>query len=228
MAKFKERIRARELRREGRSIKEIARLLNVSPDSVSRWCKEVKLSKGQIRELERRWKDPNYGKRLENSLRQQKKRILKTEKLKKAGVKEISNLSKRELFLVGASLYWAEGFKKDSQVGFANSSPEMMNLFLRWLYECFGYNTNDLMLRVTVNVSHKYRIDEIQNYWSEITKIPLDNFQKPFYQNFKWKKIYENPNEYYGILRIKVRKSTDFLRKIHGYIEGLKLQSQIR
>src|SRR5260221_12423691 len=103
----------------------------------------------------------------------------------------------------------------------------MVNLFIRWLRECFEYNASDLIPRTTINISHKERIGEIQQYWSDITGIPIDLFKKPFYQNVKWKKIYENPNEYFGVLRIKVRRSIDFLRKIHGFIEGLRLQAEM-
>jgi predicted transcriptional regulator len=222
VAKFKEKIEARKLRKEGESIKVIAKKLQVSPSSVSYWCKDIKLSPTQIEILEKRARDPHYGKRLKYALAQQKRRLEKIRKLKEEGKKDIGNLNKRELFLVGVALYWAEGFKKDSQAGFASSDPNMIKLFLRWLDECCGYKTKNLILRVTANISHKYRIGEIQNYWSQITKIPTGNFQKPFYQKVKWKKTYENPEEYFGVLRIRVRKSTDFLRKIHGWIEGLR------
>ena len=222
MAKSKEKIEARKLRRNGESIKVIARKLNVSPSSVSCWCKNIKLSSIQIRELEKRSNDPNYGKRLEYSLKQQNKRLRKIERLKKQGIKEIGNLTKRELFLTGVALYWAEGFKKDSQAGFASSDPKMIIFFLKWLNKCCGYKTKDLILRVTANTSHEYRINEIQNYWAKITDTQEACFQKPYFQKVKWKKIYENPNDYYGVLRIRVRKSTDFLRKIYGWIDGLR------
>jgi len=75
---------------------------------------------------------------------------------------------------------------------------------------------------VTANIGYEYRIKEIQNYWIKITKIPVKNFRKPFYQRVKWKKVYKNPDKYFGVLRIRVRRSTDFLRKIHGWIEGIK------
>lgn len=227
MAKFKEKIKAQELRKQGQSIKDIAKNLGVSPGSVSVWCQNVVLSENQIKELEKRRKDPNYGGRLANSNKQHQIAVTKTKELLSFGIKQVGKLSKRELFLVGSALYWAEGFKKDSQAGFANSSPDMMNLYLRWLFECFDYEVKDLSPRVTVNLSHKHRIKEIEKFWSLKTKIPLEDFQKPFFQNFKWKKVYDNPNEYFGVLRIKVRKSTDFLRKIHGFIEGLRLESRI-
>lgn len=225
MAKFQQKIKARKLRKLGFSIKKIARELNVSVSSVSSWVRDITLTKDQLNTLESHARDPYYGNRLNyiNKVKQNTNR--KIERLKKEGIGKIGNISKRELFLVGVALYWSEGFKKDSQAGFANSDPTMINLFLKWLSECFGYSNEDLIPRITVNISHKERIGDIQEYWSEVTKIPIENFQKPFYQNFKWKKVYENPNEYFGVLRIKVRKSKDFLRKIHGFIEGLRLQA---
>ena len=224
MAKSKEKFEAIELRKTGESIKVIAKRLGVSPGSVSVWCNDVKLSRIQIKELERRSTDPNYGRRLINSTKQRAEKERKIAMFLKEGIGEIGNLSKRDLFLVGVALYWAEGFKKDTQVGFANSNLGMINLYLRWLYESCGVKKEDLIMRVTLNISHKKRINEVQNYWSESTNIPLQNFRKPFFQKFKWKKEYQNQNEYFGVLRIKVRRSTDFLRKVLGWIEGLKLR----
>ncbi|MCL4354316.1 hypothetical protein M1349_02470 [Patescibacteria group bacterium] len=225
MAKSKEKLEARKLRKEGQSIKSIAKTLKVSSSTVSIWCRDVKLTPKQIKILEQHSRDPNYGKRLEYSLKQQRERNIKIKTLKNAGIRAIGKLSKRELFLVGVSLYWAEGFKKDSQVGFASSNPEMIKLFIKWLRDCFNYKIQDLSVRVTVNISHNYRIQDIQNYWSRTIMIPENHFQKPFYQKVKWEKIYENPENYFGVLRVKVRKSTDFLRKICGMIEGLKINA---
>ncbi len=222
MAKSEKKIQARELRRNGQSIKSIARELEVSHGSVSLWCRDIVLTDEQIAALESNTRDPRYGKRLQNSLKQQGIRIEKTERLKNEGILEVGELSKRELLLVGIALYWAEGYKKDSQVGLGSSDPKMMQLYVKWLQDCFGYSVNDLMFRVSVNESHEYRIDEIINFWVGLFGIDKTNFQKSFYQKVKWQKIYEHPEDYFGVLRIRVRKSSDFLRKIHGYIAGLK------
>jgi hypothetical protein len=223
MAKSDQKIKARQLRSTGESIKVIAKKLSVSSSTVSSWCKDVKLSPAQIKELERRAHDPKYGKRLENSLKQQRQRIEKTEILTKEGIVEIGILSKREMFLSGVCLYWAEGYKKDSLAGFCNSVPDMVKFFLTWLKECFGYKNEDISLRVGVNEGFRKRTEIIENFWSSLTGIPRTQFQKPFYQRVKWKKKYDNEENYHGVLRVRVRKSTDFLRKIKGCIEGLKL-----
>jgi len=225
MAKFLERRKARKLRKQGQSIKVIAKKLSVSPSSVSSWCRDVVLTPKQIAELERRHKDPHYGDRLAYIQMRKRETDAKIKRLAKEGIAEIDTLNNKELFLVGIALYWAEGFKKDSQAGLASSDPDMIKVFIKWLQKCCGYSINDLIFRVTANASHRHRIDQIQQFWSNVTKTPTLQFQKPFYQKVKWKKTYENPNQYYGVLRIKVRKSTDFLRKIHGWIEGLKIQA---
>ncbi len=222
MAKSEKKLRARELRRNGQSIKSIAKELEVSQGSVSLWCRDIVLTDEQLVVLEKNSKDPYYGKRLQNSLKQQGIRIEKTERLRREGIVEVGDLNKRELLLVGIALYWAEGYKKDSQVGLGSSDPKMMQLYVRWLKDCFGYSIDELMFRVTINESHEYRIDEIIKYWADLFQIDKSIFQKSFYQKAKWQKVYEHPEEYFGVLRIRVRKSSDFLRKIHGYIEGLK------
>lgn len=225
MAKSGLKIEARKLRCGGESIKVIAKKLSVSPSSVSIWCKDVKLSPEQITELEHRAHDPRYGKRLENSLKQQRQRIEKTINLINKGIAEVGKLSKRELFISGISLYWAEGFKRDSLAGFCNSDPDMIKFFLSWLKKCFNYKNEDVRLRVGLNESFLEKTKIIENFWSNLTGISKTQFQKPFYQQVKWQKKFKNPENYHGVLRIRIRKSTDFLRKIHGFIEGLKLNS---
>ncbi len=225
MARSLEKIEAIKLRKQGFSIKFIAKKVNVSVSSVSTWVRNVVLTKDQFDKLTENARNPYYGNRLKYINKIKKLTDQKINRLKKEGIKAVGNLSKRELFLVGVALYWGEGFKKDSQVSFANSDPKMIRLFLKWLFDCFGYHIDDFSARITLNISHANRINEVQNYWSKEVGIPISNFRKPFYQNVKWQKVYEHPNEYFGVLRIKVLKSKDFLRKIYGFIEGLRLQA---
>jgi hypothetical protein len=226
MAKPEEKRRAKLLRVNGNSIKDIAKELQVSPSSVSLWCRDVVLSKQQIADLERRAKDPHYGRRLEYSQAQRRSRVEKEEKLMLKGTQDVGQLSRRELFLVGVALYWSDGFKKDSQVGFANSDPQMIKLFVKWLIECCGRSVEELLFRVTVNSAHQYRVEEVQQYWADVLAVSMDSFQKPFFQNVRWKKQYDDPRSYFGVLRVRVRRSVNFLRLIRGWIEGLKVNTE--
>ena len=223
MAKSKEKLKARQLRKRGESIKKIAKILKVSSSSVSLWCRDIQLTDKQIKNLRKRQTDPFYGKRLEYFLKKKKEFEEKVLILKNQGIKEIGSLSKREILLIGTALYWGEGFKKDHLVGLASSDVNISRFFIYWLNKCFDISYKDLILRVTANISYKNNIDDLQEFWSEKLRIPLSQFSKPYFQKTKWKKEYENKKLYHGVLRIKARRSIDLLRKIFGYIEGISL-----
>ncbi|MDD5738317.1 MAG: hypothetical protein PHY72_00085 [Candidatus Pacebacteria bacterium] len=98
------------------------------------------------------------------------------------------NLSKKEekLKVAGIMLYWAEGGKevyRDGQrratsVNFANSDPEMVKIFLRFLREICGIS--EQRLRVHLYCYTNQDIDYLKKYWQETTNIPLTQFIKPY------------------------------------------------
>jgi predicted transcriptional regulator len=225
LAKPKLRKQARELRQEGLGVKTIAYRLGVSSSTVSLWCKDIKLSPEQIKELERRAHDPFYGRRLQNVIRQKTERSKKIEEMKEEGIRGVGRLTPRDLFIAGIALYWAEGFKKDSRLGFANSDPKMIKFFLKWLIKSCKVPKEAIRFRVGLNISHKNRIQEVEKYWSSLTRIPLSQFQKSFFQKFVWKKEFPKPEKYFGVLRIRANKQLTLFRRIHGWIEGLKLNA---
>lgn len=222
MAKSLLRLEARSLRAEGLGIKTIAQKLGVSSSTASLWCRDIELTKDQLKKLSQNARDPYYGKRAERIAKQKKLRDEKIRKFCDQGINEVGKLDRRDWLMSGIALYWAEGFKKDNLAGFANSDPTMVKFFIRWLEICCGIKRKNLKLRVGVNEQYRDKITQIEAFWSKILKIPKDQFQKPFFQMVQWKKIYDHPEDYHGVLRIRVAKSTDLLRKIHGWIEGLK------
>jgi len=223
MSKPTLRIKARRLRKQGLGIKTIASQLSVSSSTASRWCKDVTLSQAQLLELQRRAHDPFYGKRALYLSQMRQNRQKEIDRLNQIGVQEINHLAKRELFIAGVALYWAEGFKKDNRLGFANSDPAMIRFFLRWLTACCKVPKNTIRVRVGLNISHKHRLEVVEQYWSKITNLPITQFQKPFFQKFIWKKDFPNPDSYMGVLRVRANQQLTLFRKIHGWIEGLKL-----
>lgn len=221
MAKFYLKPRAVSLRSDGKSIKEISKELKISTSTVSLWCRNVRLTQGQINKLEKNARDPYYGKRLKHIEKLKREKDQREKYCKFEGQKLVGKLSRRERLLVGVGLYWGEGFKKDKMMGFSNTDPKMIKFIIFWLQDNMGVNKDRLKVRVVINESHRYRIDEVQKYWSDITGIPEDSFYKPTFQAVKWVKTYEHPEDYFGVLRIRVLKSTDLLRKTRGMIEGL-------
>ncbi len=225
MAKPEKKKEARKLRQRGKGLKEIAKLLRVSPASVHKWCQDIKLTPLQKRMLKKKVFDALQKGRKKVAQNQRQRRLKEIKELKAKGIKEIGSLDEKEFFIAGAALYWAEGFKKDSRLGFANSDPDMIKFFLKWLIKSCGVSKEEIRLRVGLNISHKDRIEKVEKYWSELTEIPLNQFQKPFFQKFTWKKEFKNPEDYFGVLRIRANKQRRLFRKIHGLIEGLKINA---
>ncbi|PIP24397.1 MAG: hypothetical protein COS25_01780 [Candidatus Nealsonbacteria bacterium CG02_land_8_20_14_3_00_37_10] len=223
MARFIEKNKALKLRKIGKSINEIATELNIAKSTVSSWCRNIQLGSKQIERLVKRQESGSYKGRMKFLERTRKERIKEVALLRKQGIKEIGKLSKRDFFISGVAIYWSEGYTYSGgeQVGFTNSDPKMILLMLRWFKEICNIPDDNISLQVKINEIHKDRIKEVENYWSNITKISIGQFNKTVLIKSKAKKIYPNSGDYYGTLRITVRKGTKLRRRINGWIEGL-------
>lgn len=213
--------KALELRRKGKSIRDIARILSISPATVSAWCKSITLSSEQLVKLLKSKSRINHLRKLAKTKRQQTK--IRISKLIQESSQEIKSLTDREFFLTGLSLYWAEGFKslKEKRLGFCNSDPKMIKFMIKWFKKSLKIKSEDFLLRTEFNESHKNRTEEIKNFWSRVTNISNEQFEKPFYHRSTWLREYTNRDKYFGVLRIRVRKSSELLNKTRGWIRGL-------
>lgn len=225
MSKSRQKIDARLLRQQGVSIKKIAKLLLVSISSVSVWCRDIVFSEEEKKKIFANGYIMGTRARFEAIERRKEAKKKEVTNIRTTAKKEVGALTHRELFLVGTALYWGEGFKKDSLVGLANTSPYIIKLYIRWLKQCFHIKQEDLIVRVTINYERVIETERIEKYWSQQLEIPRSQFSKCYYQKTKLKKIYSDASGYKGVIRIKVRKSISLLRKIEGYIHALEEES---
>ncbi|OGZ83747.1 MAG: hypothetical protein A2599_01470 [Candidatus Staskawiczbacteria bacterium RIFOXYD1_FULL_39_28] len=221
MAKIIEREKAILLRKKGKSIKSIAKILSVSKSTVSSWCKDVELTLKQIENLHKSMVSGSYAGRMKGAIMQHEKRVKRAEEAEIFGIKKIGKLSKRDMLIAFASLYWGEGSKKTRRLFIINSDPEMIRFLFRIFRELFNIEDSRFNLAVGINVSHKSRDEEVKNYWSKITGIPKSQFRKTIFAKAKNKKKYKNFPNYYGMLRINISKSIDIYYKTMGLIRGL-------
>jgi len=223
MTRIIEKEKAVRLRLKGNSINEISGILNVPKSTVSVWCRNIRLGPAQIERLAKRVKSGSYKGRIRFLEKIRRRRIEEVETLRKEGLKEIGKLNKRDLFITGVAMYWSEGYtySTGNQVGFTNSDPRIILLILIWFKETCGVSNDRISLQVKINIVHRNRIKKVENYWSKLTKIPLEQFNKTVLIKSKAKKVYSNHDTYYGTLRITIRQGTKLRRKINGWIEGL-------
>ncbi len=209
---------------EGLSLGKIQKLTNVPKTTIGTWVADASLTNKQIEKIKVDSLILLQKGRVRAQKANKEKRLTKEKKLLSRGISEIGQLNNRELMIAGIALYWAEGFKNihEHRLGFCNSDPRMIKFYLYWLRSFLNVEDKDLVARLTLNESYQNKIKPIEQYWSEITGIPLNQFSKPFYQRTQWKKQY-NTDNYHGVLRIHVKNTLDDFLKMRGWIEGLKL-----
>lgn len=207
---------ARKLRAQGHSIKEITRHLGVAKSSVSIWVRDIELTSQQKNRLSKK------GHSLE-AIEKRRSTRLANERARRqifidAAKRDIKKISKRDLFMIGISLYWGEGSKtKRNSVEFANSDPrliQIMMLFFSKVCEVPQYK-----FRGHVYLHPHLNVTKAEKYWSSVSGIPLKQFQKTTQQHNKGSRNKKDTLPY-GTFMIGVYDTKLFL-KIMGWMNGI-------
>lgn len=212
MAKFKKRLMAIELRRNGLSIGVIAKKLHVSKASASVWCRNIKLTNSQKNSLIK-----NLGAQINKQ-----KKIDIVNHYDNIAIKDIGSLTSRDIIIASAALYWAEGSKKENRFTFVNSDPNMVKFMFIFLTKILKINKNDIKLTIQINIIHKPRINKVLTFWLTLLQLPSSSLNKPYYVNTVLKKVYPNHDSYYGVLRLRVLKGSNIQYRVLGLIGALK------
>lgn len=215
--KLELKLKARNLRKKGLSLKEIQRRLKVSRSSVSLWVRGIKLTEKQLKKL---YLNKTRG-ALKGSIIAARNKIKKREELTrrliKEGMKEIGSLSKHDRFIAGIAMYYGEGSKTDGEVSFTNSDPRAIKFMVDWLRKFC--KVSERRLRGNLYIHDNLDRMKAERYWSKITKIPLKQFTKTYL-------VKNNPNRLrkvrhiYGVFRVRV-SDANLHRKIMGWIKGI-------
>jgi transcriptional regulator with XRE-family HTH domain len=210
------REKARELRTRGLSYNEIVAQLGVSKSSVSLWVRDIPCPK--------RFRYVHNERRLEGLRKYNEARAAERTAETGAAAAEIGELTERELLIAGAIAYWCEGTKSKpyrhaDRVVFMNSDPGLIRFFLRFL-EAAGVDRDDLILRVCIHENAD--AEAAQRFWVEVTGVSPSQFRSPTLKRHNPKTVRMNVGgNYHGCLRIDVRRSGEFYRKIEGWASGV-------
>jgi len=166
--KLAERRQARQLRRTGLPLSEIALRVGVSKSSVSLWVRDV--------EFEPRPPVTRGRRRAPNAL--QRRKQAEIDRLVEEGRSHIGRLSEREFLVAGVALYAGEGSKRDGAVKFANTDPRMVAFYCAWLRRFF--EIDEARLRVRLYLHEGLDLAASIAFWSALTSIPPSQFLKPY------------------------------------------------
>lgn len=220
--KYPEVVRLRKL---GQSYREIAKQLDISKNSVSRWCKNLELPEIAKKIIEKKTKRTKYF--LEAYNRQKHERVvLENKEIREDFNNRIKPITDYELLLLGAALYWGEGCKRHasgiSYVSLVNSDPDMIKIFLRFVKEILEIPENRLKLRIQIHPNIKK--EEAINYWSNVVKIPPERFY--IIKQISRASLGRMPKNLlpFGTMEIRVYSRQKFF-EIMGMIDGLIKQA---
>jgi transposase-like protein len=221
VAKSLERIRACALRRQGESVKEIAKILGVSRSIASNWTRDIELTQEQRTHLRSRQIAAGHrGRMMGTEANREKKRVC-MRIAKEDATADIGTFSKRALFFTGLGLYWGEGVKaSNGSTAVSNSDARVIQVMIRWFIECFGIEKERFMPRIFISDIHRDREELLIEYWAKTLDIPRGQFKKTVFLN-KGRKIYENRDMYYGVLALRLSKGTNIKYRILAQLDRI-------
>lgn len=203
------------LRLLGYSVKSIAKELHAAQSSVSLWVREVKLTEMQTQHL-------RANTHTQEVIEKRRQARLKSELAKRrffieAAKKEVGLINKRELQLIGAALYWAEGAKKQSTVQFSNGDPNMIMVMMRLFRDIF--HVDESKLRGCIHIHEHLDVEAAEKYWQTVTGISASKFYKTYNKPNKSSKGTRNSLPY-GVCDIYVH-DVRVMHSIKGWTEGI-------
>lgn len=207
----------------GKSYNEIAKDLDIGKSLLSYWLKDLELPPEAKKIVETR---NSHLREVFAGYNQQKhERVQKENKeIRGSSLRKIKKITDYELLLLGAALYWAEGYKRHGgrrashHLSFSNSDPDMVKFFLRFTRKVLKVSNEKIkpLIHIYPNTD---REDAIR-FWSNITDIPKNSFSitikvSKSSRNKRPKNLLPN-----GTLNLRVHSRQKFF-EVMGFIDGI-------
>jgi hypothetical protein len=209
-----------QMRRQEKTYNEINRLLGTPKSTLSGWFKGLKIPLIIKRRL---WTN-NQRKWAQSITIYNKKRALdifnRNNEIQQRLSKEMGRLTKRELMLIGTALYWAEGDKKARwRCKFSNSDPEIIKIIMNFFRNLCKVPENKF--RAYIQIHPNISEQKAKVFWSKISGIPFEQFDKTLTSISKSSKFKRLPNTLpYGTFSVRI-SNVNLVNRIKGWILGL-------
>jgi len=193
--------RAIDLRKQGYSYSYIAKFVPVSKSTLSDWLGKIPFKPNQ-HTVE------TIGKARAAS--GAKKHLIKVETLNRAKLqseKDIGEISKRDLFMLGLAIYIGEGGKSNDIIRVVNADPRIIRLCIKWFIEICGVKIKQIRIRLYLYPDNNE--SESIYYWFKFTKIPVSQFQTSIIDRRENKKENKKGKLPFGTAHMSIRSLGD-------------------
>ncbi|MBI2676690.1 MAG: hypothetical protein HYX21_01905 [Candidatus Yanofskybacteria bacterium] len=220
---------ALKLRLAGKSYNEISVFLGIPKATLSDWFSKLELPQKAKERLNKRLYQKAVSALIKRNRAQTHFAQQNARNIRNTAKKEISGLNRRDIFMLGVSLYWAEGYKRPivakgkikthHPVSLTNSDYELVKVFLKFLRETCQVPEEKITGEIRVYEHHSEAY--LLNFWNKATNIPfsrlktIKNGVSISSQRVRPYNILPN-----GTIQIRVN-STNLYHRIMGWIEGL-------
>ncbi len=199
MARFKDKEKALELRKQEMSYSQIKKELGISKSTLSGWLKNYPLSEERIREL-RDHNDQRIERCRETKRKKKEKRLGEFYLEQK---NKIFPLNRRDLFIAGLFLYWGEGSKTiSSRISVSNTNPSVIIFFADWIIKYLKIPKEKI--NIQLHLYNDMDIDKEIVFWSNKLNIPKKQFTKPYIKQSSIKAINQKGGFGHGTCNITI------------------------
>lgn len=207
-SKVQERRQAIALRRQGKSYREIMQKVPVSKGTLSKWFAHLPLTKKEEKFLKERSQVLQDKGRLKVAAQNHDRHEVRREKVRLNAKIDFERYKNDPLFLVGVSLYWAEGAKRGNYFSFMSSDVDMVKTMMVWMSHYLNAEPADIKYRLYIRQA--YANEKCERYWSRECTIPKSQFQKTIY--LQASQTFKKDSDYKGCLRMVVSGADQLLR----------------
>lgn len=202
--RLEEKRQAIKLRQQGLSYREIRQIIpNLSKGTISGWLKNITITEENKSQISSRAKTILQKAQLKGAWTNKKKAESRINQIQNEATSQFAKLVRKDLFIAGIMLYWAEGSKKSRCFQFMNSDPRLIAVMLKFLRDVA--QVDEAQIKVRLFIHNIYQDENCEAYWSKVVCKPVDDFLKTIYKPTPHV-IKKNP-EYKGCCRIEITKS---------------------
>jgi|SRR3989344_8988530 len=170
-------VKATKLRRLGKSYLQISQKLGVPKSTLSFWFSKNKWSQQLSRKLILKKREEDTNRLIKINKKRHILTLIRYDRFRTEATKSFPALSKNPLFLIGLSLYWGEGEKRDSgRVSVINTDVSLMKTVVNFYRKILKVSEDKL--RVGLFIYADIDQDKAINFWARNLKISKKQFIK--------------------------------------------------
>lgn len=159
-----------KLREQGYSYNYINEKTNIPKSTLSNWLSKIPCTPNEYSLSKEKQA------RKQSGLVKTRQKNQSIEKARKIGKKDIGNLSKRDIFMLGIGLYIGEGAKTQDIVRIINADPRIIRFAITWFKDICTLSDENFTLAIHLYPDNN--IEQCLSYWSKITGIDRKQFGK--------------------------------------------------